>query len=91
MTLHCIDSFFPSNIYNNNSTEKQQDRSEPRAFLVIPSAKTIDIIFFKRVAASSYKSYNHFVVFNNEFKDEFTLTKRWIWIHYPIDPTTKHM
>lgn len=32
-----------------------------------------------------------FVVFNNEFKDGFTLTKRWIWIHYPTDHTTKHM
>lgn len=89
--LHCIDSFFPSDIYDTNSTEKQQDRSEPGVFLVIPSAKTIDMIFFKRVFLSSYKVKTTFVVFNNEFKDGFTLTKRWIWIHCPTDPTTKHM
>lgn len=70
MTLHCSDFFSPSNIYDNNNTEKKQDRSEPGVFLVIPSAKTIDVVFFKRVALSSYKSYNHFVVFNIKFKDK---------------------
>lgn len=91
ITLHCIVSFFPSNFYDNNNIEKQQDRPESGVFLVIPLAKRIDIIFFKRVALSSYKCYNHFAVFNNKFKDGFTLTKRLVWIHYPIDPTTKHM
>lgn len=92
MTLHCSDSFSPSNIYDNNNTEKKkQDRSETGVFLVILSAKTIDMVFFKRVVLSSYKSYNHFVVFNNKFKDGSTLTKRWIWSCYPIDSITKHM
>lgn len=89
MTLHCIDSFFPSAVYNN-STEKQ-DRSEPRVLLIIPSAKTIGIIFLKLVVLSSYESYNCFIVFNIEFKDGFTLTKRWIQMHYTTYPTTKHM
>lgn len=80
MTLHSIDSFFPSAIYK--STEKQQDRSEPRVLLIIPSAKTIGIIFFKRVVLSSYESYNLFVVFNIEFKDRFTLKK--------MNPDTLH-